>query len=69
MEENSAMAESVRVRLYWDDGRIEEARHPIDAEATMIIRLGKDGTHHHFELTEDIDADGFVVAIEVPIAS
>jgi hypothetical protein len=63
------VADTVRVRLYWDDGRIEEARQPIDAEATMIVRLGKDGTHHHFELTEDVDADGFVVAIEVPLVS
>jgi len=35
----------------------------------MIIRLGRDGTHHHFEVTEDVDADGFVVAIEVPLVS
>ena len=63
------MADTVRVRLYWDDGRVEEARQPIDAETTMIIRLARDGTHHHFEITDDIDAEGFVVAVEVPIVS
>ena len=63
------MADTLRVRLYWDDGRVEEARRPIDAGTTMIIRLAADGTHHHFELTSDIDADGFVVAIEVPVVS
>jgi hypothetical protein len=63
------MADTLRVRLYWDDGRIEEARQPIDAETTMIIRLAADGTHRHFELTGDVDADGFVIAIEVPVVS
>jgi hypothetical protein len=63
------MPEAKRVRLYWDDGRVEEARAPIAADVTMIIRLAADGTHHHFELTDDIDADGCVVAIEVPLES
>jgi hypothetical protein len=63
------MANTVRVRFYWDDGLVEEARHPIDAEAKMIIRLAADGTHRHFELTDDLDADGFVIAREVPVVS
>jgi hypothetical protein len=32
----------------------------------MIVRQAKDGTHRHFEITEDRDADGYVIALEVP---
>jgi hypothetical protein len=60
------MAETVRVRLYWDDGTVETASHPIETGVTMIIRQAKDGTHRHFEVTEDVDADGYVIAIELP---
>ena len=59
------MADGVRVRLYWDDGTVETPRQPIDAEVKMIVRQAKDGTHRHFELTDDIDVDGYVIAIEV----
>ena len=52
------MAEPRRVRLYWDDGPVETPRAPIDAEVWMIVRQAKDGTHRHFELTDDLDADG-----------
>ena len=60
------MADAVRVRLYWDDGTVETAHEPIDAEVTTIVRLAKDGTHRHFEVTEDLDADGYVIALELP---
>ena len=60
------MAEGRRVRLYWDDGTIETAHGPIDPEVTVIIRTAKDGTHRHFEVTENIDADGYVIALELP---
>jgi hypothetical protein len=59
------MAETVRVRLYWDDGTIETARAPIDAEARIIIRTAKDGSHRHFEVTDDVDAEGYRIALEV----
>ena len=59
------MAEALRVRLYWDDGTVETTRVPIDAEVKMIVRQAKDGTHRHFEVTDDLDADGYVVAIEL----
>jgi len=45
------MTDTMRVRLRWDDGCVEKARQPIDAETTMIIRLGADGTRHQFEVT------------------
>ena len=59
------MAEASRVRLYWDDGTVETARQPIEAGVTTIVRRAKDGTHRHFEVTEDIDADGYVIALEL----
>ena len=59
------MAEPRRVRLYWDDGTVETTRVPIDAEVKMIVRQAKDGTHRHFEVTDEIDADGYVIAIEL----
>jgi hypothetical protein len=52
------MADPRRVRLYWDDGTVETPRQPIDAAVTTIVRQAKDGTHRHFEVTDDIDADG-----------
>ena len=60
------MAEALRVRLYWDDGTVETPRQPIDAGVTMIVRQAKDGTQRHFEVTGDIDADGYVIALEPP---
>jgi hypothetical protein len=60
------MTDAVRVRLYWDDGTVETAHAPIDPGVRVIIRLAKDGTHRHFEVTDDIDADGYVIALELP---
>jgi hypothetical protein len=60
------VAEALRVRLYWDDGTLETALAPIDATVTMIVRQAKDGTHRHFEVTDDVDADGYVIALELP---
>jgi hypothetical protein len=60
------MADAVRVRLYWDDGTIETAQQPINADVRVIIRTAKDGTHRHFEVTEDLDAEGYVIARELP---
>jgi hypothetical protein len=66
IEENAAMVDGVRVRLYWDDGTVETPHKAIDAGVTVIGRLAKDGTHRHFEVTEDIDADRYVIALELP---
>jgi CMP-2-keto-3-deoxyoctulosonic acid synthetase len=59
------MDEERRVRLYWDDGTVETAHEPIGAEVKVIVRLAKDGTHRHFEVTDDVDVDGYVIAIEL----
>jgi hypothetical protein len=59
------VAQAVRVRVYWSDGRIETVRQPIDSEVTMIVRQDKDGTHRHFEVTDELDAEGYVIALEM----
>jgi hypothetical protein len=43
---------------------VETAHEPIDAGVTVIIRQAKDGTHRH-EVTDDLDADGYVIAPRV----
>ena len=60
------MADAMRVRLYWDDGTVETAHQPIGVDVKVIVRLAKDGTHRHFEVTDDVDADGYVIALELP---
>jgi hypothetical protein len=59
------MAEARNVRLYWDDGTVETPHKPIDAGVAMVIRQAKDGTHRHFVVTDDIDADGYIIAREL----
>jgi hypothetical protein len=66
IEENASMPEALRVRLYWEDGTVETARQPIETGVTMIVRQAKDGTHRHFEVTDDRDGDGYVIALELP---
>jgi hypothetical protein len=61
------MADALRIRLYWEDGTVETPRQPIDPGVAVIVRLAKDGTHRHFEVTDDIDADGYVIALELPV--
>lgn len=56
----------MRVRLYWEDGTIETAREPIDADARMNVRTAKHGSDRHFEVTDDVDADGYRIALELP---
>jgi hypothetical protein len=60
------MADHRRVRLYWENGTVETAHEPIGADVEVIIRLAKDGTHRHFEVTDDLDAEGYVIAFELP---
>jgi hypothetical protein len=38
LEENAAMSEPPRIRLYWDDGTVETAHQPIEAGVTLIVR-------------------------------
>lgn len=63
------MAGTVRVRLHWSDGRVETVREPIDTQATTLVRTSSDRCSHYFEVTKEIDREGFVIAREVPTAS
>ena len=40
-------------------GTVETPREPIDARVTVIIRQRKHGTQRHFEMTNDLDPDGW----------
>ena len=55
------MPATMRVRLYWQDGRIEELKSEIDASTTTVVRTVGDGTHRHFTFIEEIDDEGFAI--------
>ena len=38
-------------------GTVDTPRQPIDAGVPMIARQAKDGTHRHFKVTDDLDAE------------
>jgi hypothetical protein len=38
-------------------------------EAITLVRTSSDRRSHYFEVTKDIDREGFVIAREVPTAS
>jgi len=54
------MTETMRVRLYWLDGRVEELKGEVDA-ATMHIVRQTSGGQRRFEFAEEIDDEGFAI--------
>ena len=49
-----------RIRLYWADGRVEEAREGVEPiGGTWLVVPGPDGREHVFVAMDDIDDDGF----------
>jgi hypothetical protein len=54
------MTETMRVRLYWLDGRVEELKGEVDAGTTNVVRQTAQG-HHHFTFAEEIDDEGFAI--------
>jgi len=54
------MADRMRVRLYWLDGRVEQLKGEVDAGTTHIVRQSPDG-HGHFTFAEEIDDEGFAI--------
>jgi hypothetical protein len=54
-------ADTVKVRLYWYDGRQEDAE--AHTGTTMIVRQTPEG-HRHFLYTGEEDEDGFARFIE-----
>ena len=55
-----ALANTMRVRLYWLDGRVEEPRFEVDADTKTIVRDSATG-HRHFTFAEEIDDEGFAI--------
>jgi hypothetical protein len=54
------MPDTMRVRLYWLDGRVEEPKGEVDAATTVIVRQSGTG-HRHFIFAEEIDDEGFAI--------
>jgi hypothetical protein len=59
-------AGTVAVRLYWVDGTVDTEREPIETWIGILVRTAEDGSQRHFMVTEDRDADGYIIALEVP---
>ena len=54
------MAETMRVRLYWLDGRIEELKGEVDSGTTHVVRQTAQG-QRQFTFAEEIDDEGFAI--------
>lgn len=54
------MTQTMRVRLYWLDGRVEELKGEVDATTLHIVRQTAGG-QHRFEFAEEIDDEGFAI--------
>ena len=58
-----ASEHSMRVRLYWADGRVEELKEELAFDTTLVVRT-VDGGHRHFRFDGEFDNDGFAVFVE-----
>ena len=47
------------VRLYWQDGRVEELKEEVPSGTTLIVRNTANG-HRHFRFIEEFD-EGFAI--------
>ena len=54
------MADTMRLRLYWLDGRVEEFKGEVDASTTHVVRRTENG-ERHFTFAEEIDDEGFAI--------
>jgi hypothetical protein len=50
----------MKVRLYWEDGRVEQLKGEVDDGTTHIVRHTPDG-EGRFEFAEEIDDEGFAI--------
>ena len=62
------MTDTMRVRLYWLDGRIEELKGVVDASTMEVVRNTADGLRR-FEFAEEIDDEGFAIFWEEEAAA
>src|SRR5687768_17998375 len=51
---------TMRVRLYWLDGRVEEPKGEISSDTTVIVRQ-TDGGQRRFLFAEELDDEGFAI--------
>jgi hypothetical protein len=56
------MTDTMRVRLHWRDGRVEDVAR-IPEGTTQIVRTGAAG-HRHFLASGAVDEEGFAVFVE-----
>lgn len=54
------MADTMRVRLYWADGRVEELKGEVAADTMHVVRPTAGG-HRRFTFAEEIDDEGFAI--------
>ena len=54
------MADTMRLRLYWLDGRVEEFKGEVDAKTMHVVRQTDNG-ERHFTFAEEIDDEGFAI--------
>lgn len=54
-----APGETMRVRLYWHDGRVEELKAEVDSTTSHIVRHTSTG-ERRFTFTEEFD-EGFAI--------
>jgi hypothetical protein len=53
-------AHKMRVRLYWQDGRVEQLKGEVAAGTTHIVRPTPEG-QRRFEFAEEIDDEGYAI--------
>ena len=57
---------TMRVRLYWLDGRVEELKQEVPSDTALIVR-NHDGGHRHFTFAEEFD-EGFAIFWEEEVS-
>ena len=50
----------MKVRLYWEDGRVEQLKGEVEDDTTHIVRPTADGPRR-FEFAEEIDDEGYAI--------
>jgi hypothetical protein len=60
---SKSWTETMPVRLYWTDGRVEDLKREIVTGTTLVVR-NVEGGHRHFLFAGEFDNDGFAVFTE-----
>ena len=57
---SAVTAPKMRVRLYWQDGRVEQLKGEVDAGTMLIVRPTPEG-QRRFAFAEEIDDEGYAI--------